>query len=182
MNRRRRSSTRPRSTVRVTAIATVAALGLLLAGCGGGDTDNAAGNSTPSSSATVGSSASPTSPSTPSGTLTKQEFLDQANRICKVGNTVINASVSKLDITDKKVLRQVVADTLVPGIRQQIAGIRALGFPEGEEKKVSAALAEAEQALDALEADPTLISKGTAFTKANKALDAYGLTGCGSAG
>lgn len=142
----------------------------VLSGCGGAD-DETSARDAPASTAT-----------TTAAPLTKQEFLEQGNKLCKIGNTAINAGVGQVDTSDKQALADAVTQTLVPGVRQQVQALRDLGFPAGDEQRLDAVLDQADAALDALEADPGLLVTGKPFAEVNKALDAYGLTGCGSGG
>ena len=73
-----------------------------------------------------------------------------------------------------------VTDGLVPNIRGQLEDIRALGFPEDDEDTVDSALSAADDVLDEVEADPSILLSADPFADVNTALNDYGLTECGS--
>jgi len=106
-----------------------------------------------------------------------------ANAICDESSKLIDAVSSELgtDASDKEV-DDFVKQTLVPAIRDEIARIRALGFPTGDANKLNGVLFDMDGVLDDLSADPNaVLSQGaTPFEDINRRLDDYGLTACGS--
>jgi hypothetical protein len=149
------------------ALATLA----LVAGCGGGSDSN---------SSTEATAASPT----------KAEFLKQGNAICAKGNKEIGEGFeefgkehgfSKQSKPTQPELEEAAEEILIPKIRQELDGIRALGAPSGEEAEVEAILAAAEEGLEKGEEDPgAMIEEGEGpFAKANKLSREYGLVKCG---
>ncbi len=145
-----------------------AATGLIAAGCGDDDDD---GGSSSDSTATA------TTETTAS--LTKDEWITQADAICQESNDAIEAAAPSGSATADDV-DAFVTDTLVPQVQSQLDDIRALGLPEGAEDGATVILDEAQEATDKLEADPTLLRNGEdPFAKANADAQAFGLTVCG---
>jgi hypothetical protein len=151
-------------------LAAFAALAIIVAGCGSSD------------STTGGTEA--TNP------LTKAEFLKQGNAICAKGNKEIGEGFeefakehhfSKKKEPSSGELEEAAEEILIPKVRQQIDGIRALGAPSGEEAEVEAILAAAEKGLKKGEEDPAvMVEEGEGpFTEANKLSREYGLVKCG---
>jgi putative heme degradation protein len=132
------------------------AAGLLAAGCGGGD-DN----------------------------LTKAEFTNQADAICKKGNQEIDKAAKQVftskQAPSKAQFEKLVNDTLIPNTQSQIDQIRDLNPPSADEDQVNALLEEAQSALDEVKQDPTVLqSNKDPFKKANQLANDYGLKACGN--
>lgn len=132
----------------------VLALGLVAAGCGGGD-----------------------------DALTKSEFLKQGNAICKKGNKVIDSAANKAFPSNQQPsdaeITKFSEDSAIPEIQKEIDGIGDLNPPSADEDKVNAILDEAQVALDKAKADPLIFaSNNDPFVKANKLANDYGLTEC----
>jgi hypothetical protein len=149
------------------ALAGLAVLAVVVAGCG-------------SSSDDTSSTAS----------LSKAEFVKQGNAICKEGNEKIESEFEKFakenNLSKKKApteaqLEEAAHKFLIPTITKQVEGLRALGAPSGEEEKVNTLLDDAEEALEEVEEDPSLLSdeKNEPFEDVNKEARAVGLTTCG---
>lgn len=152
----------------VALLAALAALALIVAGCGGGS------DSTETTSA-----------------LSKAEFVKQGNAICAKGSKEIEEGFEKFGkehgFSEKKEpseaeLEEAVETIVIPGIRKQVDGIRALGTPTEEGAEAEAVLDAAEEGLEKGEEDPKLFleeeSSGP-FAKANKLSREFGLTKCG---
>jgi hypothetical protein len=139
-----------------------------LAACGGGD-DNKQ-----QFGATVGSGPS---------TLTKDQFVQQANQICDQGNKELDTASQALGqnpTADQ--ISSFATDTVVPAVERQVSDIRALGAPAGDEEQVNALLDAAQADAEKVKSDPTVLANGDPFADANKLADDYGLTSCGSGG
>jgi hypothetical protein len=119
-------------------IAGLLATGLIAAGCGDDDDDDGDGGDV----------------------LTKQEFITQADALCtREGQAVDEAERQQLGQNSSEAeAEEFITGTALPNIQGQIDGIRDLGAPEGEEDQVNAFLDEAQRALDAAEADPSLFA------------------------
>src|SRR5262249_31013499 len=95
--------------------------------------------------------------------LTKAQFLKQGNAICAEGNKEINKNFEaffkktnlKKNEEPSKAQKEEAAETiLIPAIRKDVEGIKALGAPEGEEEQVEEIIDAAEEALETLESEP----------------------------
>ena len=142
------------------------AIGAVVAGCGGDD-----GNDDESSST-----------GTEAAALTHEEFVAEANQICKSGNAEIDAAGQELQGgPNSPEFESFVTDTLVPNVQGQIDDIRALGIPEEDADQMNAILDEAEQITDEIAADPTVLTSGKdPFASINQQLSEIGLTACAS--
>ena len=147
----------------LTATAALAA-GALVTGCGGGGDDN---STTAASTDTSGQ------------TITKADFLQQGNQICKEGNDQMNQQRQPDQNSSQAEVADYVQSTIVPNVQNQIDQLKALGAPAGDEDQVNKILADAQAALDKLKSNPSSISDNT-FAQANQEAHAYGLTECGS--
>lgn len=164
---------RSRLSIPLVAIAAGLIAGLVLAGCGGGD----------SSSTTGASGAS----GTQGAALSKSEFLAQGNAVCAKGNKEINAEAKKIftqgQAPSQATQEKFVTDTVIPNIQGQIDAIEALSPPSGDEGQVKAITDAAQSALDKAKADPSLLTdqgggQSDPFAEANKLGKAYGLDAC----
>ena len=154
----------------IALFAAVVAVAILVAGCGSG--------SDSTSSETTSS-------------LTKAEFVKQGNAICAMGSKEINEGFEKFanenGFSEKKQpskaeLEEGIESIVIPGVRKEIEGIRALGIPAEEGAEAEAVLDAAEEGLKKGEEDPSLLAKEESagpFAKANKLSREYGLTKCG---
>lgn len=118
-------------------------------------------------------------PPAPVPRISKEEFVREGNAICARGNEEI-AKVARQpspDASDEAAAT--FARVFVPGIRDQISQMRALGYPEGDETVLDDVFNDAEDILRRAELDPRTID-GHAFDDVNARLTAYGLTVCGS--
>ena len=152
---------RPRLLIPLVALAA----GLILAGCGGGDS------------------------SSTSTALSTSAFLAQGNEVCAKGNKEINAAAKKIftqsQAPSQATQEKFVTDTVIPSIQGQIDGIEALSPPTGDEDQVQAITDTAQSALDKAKSDPSLLTdqgggQNDPFAEANKLANAYGLDQCGS--
>jgi hypothetical protein len=135
------------------ALAAFLGVGLLAAGCGGGD-DN----------------------------LTKAEFIQQADAICKKGNKQVDASAEKIFTTKqgptKAQLQQFASETLIPNIQSQVDDVRALNEPSEDEDQVNAFLDSAQAELDKGKEDPLYMTSDKSFSETNKLGKQYGFKVC----
>lgn len=154
-------------------LAAVLGIALIAAGCGG--SSNEEGTTTAS--------------------LTKAEFVKKGNEICKRGSAEIEEAfekfakenhLSKSKQPSKAEIEKVSESIIVPNIRSQVEGIKALGVPKEDATGAEEVIASAEKSLERVEADPTLIteegSSKDPFTETNKLAKAYGLTACAEEG
>jgi len=118
--------------------------------------------------------------------LSKQQFIAQADGICTQGNQAINAAAQKAFGGGKpssQQIQQFAQATLVPQTQEDLTAIKALPAPSGDEDQINAIVNAAQEGLDKIKSDPSLLTQGKdaggAFTQANKLATAYGLKVCG---
>jgi hypothetical protein len=165
---------------RITGLLALAlATGLIAAGCGDDDDDTATTTSSPTT--TAGATGATGATGEP---LSKDEFITQADAICKAGDKKIDAAAQETfsgGQPSQAEQEQFVTEDVVPNIQEQIDGLRALTPPEGDEEEVSAILDSAQDAIDQTEADPGALTEGgdDPFSEANQLAEEYGLEVCG---
>jgi hypothetical protein len=151
----------------IAMLAGVVAIAVVAAGCG-------------SSSDSTESTAS----------LTKAEFIKQGDAICKKGNKEIEEGFESFAKENnlpqhkeptKAQGKELVETVIVPEIKAQAEGIRALGTPSGDEAQVSAMLDSLDEGIEEAEEDPEALfaAKSDPFASANKQAKEYGLKVCG---
>ena len=122
--------------------------------------------------------------------LTKQQFIAQADAICKQGNKEIEEGfesfaeendIPKNQEPNKAQGKELVETVLVPSIDSQSEEIRALGAPRGDEDEISAMLDSLDEAVEEAEEDPEALfaAKSDPFGKPNELAQNYGLKVCG---
>jgi hypothetical protein len=110
---------------------------------------------------------------------TRSAFLREGNRICAAGSAALAVIGEGTDGQDEAALLGVIADQVVPNIRSQVAGLRALGYPAGDARRLSGILDDTDAVLDAWAADPAMAFTDTQMEAVGDRLDDYGLTSCG---
>jgi predicted small secreted protein len=150
----------------IVLLAALVASAMLVAGCGGG---------------------SDSSESTSS--LTKAEFVKQGNAVCAEGNKEIEEGFEEFEKEHgsqskqptKAQLTEAIETIVLPAVRRQVEGVKALGAPSGEAAEVEAITDAAEEALEKSEEDPASLTteKADPFAKANELANEYGLVKCG---
>lgn len=151
--------------------AVVAALGLVVAGCG---------SSSSSSSSTSSTAAAPA--------LTKAAYVKQGNAICKASQAKRQAAFAAYakahhlntnSAPTKAQATQVATTILIPSIQSTIIAVKALVPPSSAQAQVTAMLAASQQDLDRGKQNPAqLLTSGGQFVHSAKLLHAYGLTSC----
>jgi hypothetical protein len=146
---------------------------LLVAGCGGSD-----------SSTTV---------TVQTGSLSKTEFVEKADAICKAARTEFLAKYESLlqqhkselfakDATKEKqeaVIGEVVDSVLTPNMEGQIAKISKLGAPQSYAPEVTAFLEAIQTKLEEIQSDHSALgSTQFPFKKAEDAARRAGMYGC----
>jgi TRAP-type uncharacterized transport system substrate-binding protein len=164
-----------RNRVAPLAALVCAAFALGVVGCGGDD-DSSTTTIAAGVSGATGVTGAP---------LTKEEFIKQADAICKTGNDTVDQAAEQVfggqQPTPEQV-EQVANDTVIPAIQQEHDDIAALTPPAGDEDEVQAILDALSSALDAVKADPqVLVASDNAgpFAEANQLAQDYGLKVCG---
>jgi hypothetical protein len=165
-----------RNRIAIIAALVCAAFALAVAGCGGGDESSSTTASTAAASSTTDASGTP---------LSKEEFIQQADAICKAGNQSTAQAANDLFSGGQPTQQQVdqfATDTLIPAIQDEIDQIGALTPPAGDEDDVQAILTAVSGALEKVKADPTALFASTdegPFKEADQLASAYGLKVCG---
>ncbi|HEX5592855.1 MAG TPA: hypothetical protein VFX35_05860 [Solirubrobacterales bacterium] len=117
-------------------------------------------------------------------TLTKAQFVEQANKICRAGENKRAKRVNELleEQASKKPSAKPKDDIIfdVIAIYEETTGeLSELGKPEGEEEKVDAIVEAMEEAADRVHANPqSALTGDLPFRKANKLAEDYGLDSC----
>lgn len=152
----------------------IASTAALAAGCGE-DEDSSASSGSEAGIAT--------------SSLSKDEFVKQANEICKSERedltTKITAYQEKNPPGEKSpnvAMAEGVQAVILPGLENEIAQIRELGAPEGDEDEVDEILVAQEDGIDKVaalkEIEPVEDAWERHFDPANKLMVAYGLKDC----
>jgi hypothetical protein len=148
----------------IALLAALAAISMIAVGCGGSD-------------------------STDSSSITKAQFIKQADAICEKGNEENEAefeefaeekNLSENKEPTKAQQEEAITDIVAPGVQKQIEEIDALGAPEGDEKQVEAIVTSVEEGVEEIEEDPSSLIKGeNPLGKGSKLAKEYGLKACG---
>jgi hypothetical protein len=155
------------------ALSAAAAAALIAAGCGGGNQD---ANTTRAASSRAGQQLT-------TSDLAEDEWIRQADRICRKGDTTIGRAGEDLFGPDRQPspaqLRRFVKDVAIPGVENELDQIRELGAPARDDDEIQAILNAAREELDKLKANPRLFaSKQRAFPKSGRLAQRYGLRDC----
>ena len=185
----------PRHRATLVASAAVALLGL--GGCGDKDADALAPVTGAAAATADGTLAAPaevpapttttspsdvdpqasetTAPSSPS----LRSYLRQGNKICLAGSAGLSAIGADVAGYAEPDLLIAIAERVVPNVRDQVAGLRALGYPAGDVRRLSGILGDTDAVLDAWVSDPTVAFTDTRMDTIKNRLYDYGLTSCG---
>ena len=125
-----------------------------------------------------GSSTTKSTATTATATITKAEFVAKANAICAAADPNLAAENAKLAAhpTTATVVAAV-KNVIVPSVQSQVAGIKALGTPSGDQATVARMLQLVEGDLHKIKANPGLITTDV-FGDFAKVAHPYGLTAC----
>lgn len=144
---------------------------VLAAGCGGDDTTGSASGGTVSSSS-----------------ISKAAFIKQGDAICEAGRKRLAAAGESIVTSPPRereaLARELIPTVLVPVLKADIAGLRDLGAPRGDEEEVEAILEGFEEILERAEAEPQLFltagGQGAAdpWRATDKRAEEYGFTEC----
>jgi hypothetical protein len=150
---------------------------LLFTGCGS-DSSTTASVTAESSETTAAES--------PSGPLTKAEFIKEAKQICREGSNKKEEailSLAKLATESNKppspqAVEKVATVVVFPTYSEVLDQISQLEAPKGDEGAINEVLRKYEADLESAEASPIKAAKVNMFADANDAGDAYGLKSC----
>jgi hypothetical protein len=151
-------------------------VGLFVAGCGGGGDED--------------SQAASEEVSVDTGTLSKTEFIKQADGICQKGNEEVQAGVEavvqkygKQEYAEPLLVAkapELVNTVLAPSFEKQIDQILDLGAPEGDEAEVSGILTAMSDIVDDAEERPKDFARNSdPFQASAQLAQNYGLKVCG---
>jgi hypothetical protein len=153
----------------IALLAALAAISVIAAGCGGGSDS-----------------------SSTSATISKAQFIKQADAICAKGNKENEAEFEEFakenGLSEKKEptkaqQEEAISEIVAPGVEKQIEEIDALGAPEGDEGKIEAMVAAVEEGAEEIEANPASLIEGkNPLAKGSKLAKEYGLKTCGEEG
>lgn len=153
--------------------AILAALAVLLAfaaGCGGGDGDTSGKTSGEKTAAPA---------------LTKDDFVKQANAICRKTDETQTSELGTYvkehpKAEDSKAGQEKMVSAVgLPPVQKEAEELAELGAPKGDEAQVEAIVSGIEAALVKAEADPAaVLESNTPFDAAGKLATKYGLKDC----
>jgi hypothetical protein len=122
--------------------------------------------------------------------ISKADYLAKAKEVCQQGNQALTAAsnevFAKLPPGQKLSTAEIedfVRKTVIPTIRDQVAQLRALEAPKGEEGHVEEIYAALDTGLDELEKAPSKLTDGSnVFADADKLAQKYGISVCAQTG
>ena len=157
----------------LTALLGAFVVALLAAGCGGGGDDSSSGGGEDTGS---------------SSSLSKAEFIKQADEICEQGNESIEgeangfAKENGIDTENptKAEQEEVIEQVVGPAIKREAEEISDLGVPESDQEAAENVLAAVGRGAGELEEDPAAVLEGeNPLAEAGKLAKAFGFKTCG---
>lgn len=142
-----------RATLALTAVVALAAIA---AGCGSSSDDSS------------------------TSSLTKADWVAQADAICQQGNQQINQAAHEQFANQKPTaaeVQQFVTGTALPNTQTQVDKIKALGAPSGDDDQVNHILDAVQADIDKAKAAGDI--ENTTFADGNSLARQYGLKVCG---
>jgi hypothetical protein len=119
-------------------------------------------------------------------TSTRAEYIEQADAICEQGNADLEAATSEFFAgkphPTARQERTFATRVFVPKLQAQLAELRELQIPEGDEEDVTAIYDAVSAALDEISADPSSFGgePPAGFRDASRLAVEYGFQVCGS--
>jgi hypothetical protein len=113
--------------------------------------------------------------------LKKPQFVAQAEEICATAQTEqdeLGKEFAQQGESDGSEDTEAVMQEILEPVETMTEDLADLGPPKGQEKEVEAIIAAYEAGIAKLEAEPAGEGTVSAFDKANKLAEAYGLYGC----
>ncbi|MBK5233434.1 MAG: hypothetical protein JJE13_10695 [Thermoleophilia bacterium] len=142
----------------LTLAALIAATALVAVGCGGSD-DSSSDEEAP----------------------TKAAYVKEADGICTSTLSDFETLTKALpDDIEAPESQAAITDEIVPLYQDELTQLRDLTPPEGDEDTTAAIYDSVDEALQAVEDDPSALGEVDTFADANKKAEEYGLTVCGS--
>ena len=117
--------------------------------------------------------------------LTKAQFVKQANAICAKHNkqvaTEFNEFAQEGNLEDRSAaeVTKAVADIGIPALKKQLDELQALPVPEGEEEEVELIFQRLERTIEKVEDEPSFRTSGDPYEELNKPAFDYGIAECG---
>lgn len=113
--------------------------------------------------------------------ITKPEFLDKANALCKSLDERLAGAEADLgeDATEEQLLAFI--EIAVNEIGDTVKDFRDLGFPEGDEAVLDELFSDVEDIVDQMDKDPAFLMTGSSespFADVDAKFLAYGITEC----
>jgi hypothetical protein len=146
----------------IALLAALVAIALIAAGCGSSDDES----------------------------LSKAEYIKQGDALCDKGGAQIQKDVEAYakenDISLKaepseEELTEISENVVIPGVRDQLDGLRGLGTPAEDEELANEVLDELEAGIEAGEEDPNaFVTEGNSLAKANELAGEFGFEECGN--
>lgn len=149
-----------RNTIAMLVLCSLA-LGLLIAGCGGGSGDASAGSGGEGSS------------------IDKAGFVKQATEICEQTSGKLSAEILAAESGPSTTAADLVQEALTPGLQTELEELRALGTPSEGKGQVQAFLKALQKVIEAAEADPEAFAASVSpYEAAELAGRRYGVSAC----
>ena len=115
--------------------------------------------------------------------ISKGDFIAQAGEICRSGDRELEATGAELFAggePDPQDMRRWIDEVFAPTVRGQVADIRALGAPAGDEDEIAAILDAADRGVDEIHEDPSRLGSGdNSLDEATRSIVEYGVEECG---
>jgi len=112
--------------------------------------------------------------------LTKEQFVQQANAVCKRHNETISAAANKLlaggKLPPPQAFGKLVLGTIVPEVRAQTSELEGIKAPAELDGPYRTWLTDTKGALSRLAANPSLIKSPASFRAVNGQADHLGLS------
>jgi hypothetical protein len=124
----------------------------------------------------------------PTGDVTKQEYIAEANKVCREGDSQLSQAAAiylnqelGLNPNEQPSPEQIetfAEDEAIPVIQGQIDTLRDLEAPEADADQLTSIYDAVQAELDAGKEDPAVLTRGQPFKESNRLLGEYGLTAC----
>jgi hypothetical protein len=113
----------------------------------------------------------------------KDEYIAQADAICRDADEALNEEIQEAFGTKPPTQQQILAfseSNAIPNLEDQLADLRALTPPEGEEETVTQIYDTLEEAIAQIKEDPASDTAPPALEDATQQAKDFGLVVCGS--
>lgn len=146
----------------------------VLAGCGSDSSSNSAETEVGAAGSTVSSA---------SGPLTKAEYIEQANQICRDGSikkeelvtTMAKLSAKTGKPPSPQAVEKLVTAGILPLYEEMVDQLAELDAPKGDEAAIEKMISRYRADVVTAESEPVKATKENLFADANDASKAYGL-------